>query len=127
MQSVLGGIASISLIVAGVGIINTMTVSVLERTKEIGTMKAIGARSYDVLMMFLSEAMITGLVGGATGAFFGFGLGRIIGNYVEISVNPSLRLGTYTVGFAVITSIISGIYPAWRAAKMNPVEALRHE
>src|SRR4030042_1837225 len=75
VQSVLGGIAGISLLVAGVSIVNTMTGSGLERTREIGTMKAVGAKSGDVLLMFLSEAMVTGLVGGAAGAAFGVLLG----------------------------------------------------
>jgi putative ABC transport system permease protein len=127
IQSVLGGIAGISLLVAGIGIINTMTVTVMERTKEIGTMKALGARSSDILFLFLNEAAITGLVGGTIGALFGFGLGRIIGSYVDINVTPTLSLGVFTVGFAMITSILSGIYPAWRASNLDPVEALRRE
>jgi len=127
IQSVLGGIAGISLLVAGIGIINTMTVTVMERTKEIGTMKAIGARSTDIMFLFLNEAAITGLVGGSIGAIFGFGLGIAIGRYVDISVTPTLSLGLYTVGFALITSVLSGIYPAWRASNLDPVEALRRE
>jgi putative ABC transport system permease protein len=127
IQSVLGGIAGISLLVAGVGIINTMTVSVMERTREIGTLKAVGAKSGDVLFMFLSEAMVTGVVGGAIGAAFGFLLGSVIGNFIELSVKPSMSLGLFVVGFAVVTSILSGLYPAWRASNLNPVEALRHE
>lgn len=127
IQSVLGGIAGISLLVAGIGIINTMTVTVMERTKEIGTMKAIGARSSDIMFLFLNEAAITGLVGGSIGAVLGFGLGIAIGRYVDISVTPTLSLGLYTVGFALVTSVLSGIYPAWRASNLDPVEALRRE
>ena len=127
IQSVLGGIAGISLLVAGVGIINTMTVSVMERTREIGTLKAVGAKSGDVLFMFLSEAMFTGVVGGAMGAAFGFLLGSLIGRIIELSVKPSMNLGVFVVGFAMATSILSGLYPAWRASNLNPVEALRHE
>jgi putative ABC transport system permease protein len=127
IQSVLSGIAGISLLVAGIGIINTMTVTVMERTKEIGTMKAIGARSSDIMFLFLNEAAITGLVGGSIGAVFGFGLGIAIGRYVDISVTPTISLGLYTVGFALITSVLSGIYPAWRASNLDPVEALRRE
>jgi len=127
IQSVLGGIAGISLLVAGVGIINTMTVSVMERTREIGTLKAVGAKSGDVLFMFLSEAMVTGVVGGAIGAAFGFFLGSVIGRFIDLSVKASMRLGLFVVGFAVATSILSGLYPAWRASNLNPVEALRHE
>lgn len=127
IQSVLGGIAGISLVVAGVGIINTMTVSVMERTKEIGTMKAIGAKSLDVLMMFLTEAMLTGMIGGAIGAGFGYLLAGVIGSFIDLDTSSSIMLGFEVVVFAVVTSIASGLYPAYRASNMNPVEALRHE
>jgi putative ABC transport system permease protein len=127
IQSVLGGIAGISLLVAGVSIINTMTVSVMERTKEIGTMKAVGAKGSDILFMFLSEAMVTGILGGAAGAGFGFILGGIVGGYIDLPVKPSLSLGAFVVGFAAMTAIVSGLYPAWRASNLSPVEALRHE
>jgi len=127
IQQVLGGVAGISLIVAGVGIMNTMTVSVMERVKEIWTMKAIGAKSKDVLIIFLFEALYTGVLGGVLGIVFGFGLGRVVCNYVGLPMTPSLGVGLLTVGFAVITSIVSGIYPAWRASTLSPVEALRSE
>ena len=127
IQSVLGGIAGISLLVAGVGIVNTMTVSVLERTKEIGTMKAVGAKSFDVLLMFLSEAMLTGMIGGALGAAFGFLLANVIGRFINLPTDSSLMLGAEVVLFAIVTSVASGMYPAYRASNMSPVEALRHE
>jgi putative ABC transport system permease protein len=127
IESVLGGIASISLLVAGVGIINTMTVSVMERTREIGTMKAIGAKNLDVLVLFLSEATITGIIGGTIGASFGFMLSRIVSNMIGLRTEPTITLGAMVVGFAVVTSILSGLYPAWRASNLSPVEALRHE
>jgi putative ABC transport system permease protein len=127
VQSVLGGIAGISLLVAGVGIVNTMTVSVLERTKEIGTMKAVGAKSLDVLFMFLSEAMLTGIIGGGLGAAFGFFLANVIGRFINLPTDASLILGAEVVLFAMVTSVVSGMYPAFRASNMSPVEALRHE
>lgn len=127
IEAVLGGIAGISLLVAGVGIVNTMTVSVMERTKEIGTMKAIGAKSSDILLLFISEAAITGIIGGGIGAGFGFILSRIISNFIGLKTSISISLWLFVVGFAAATSVISGLYPAWRASKMNPVEALRHE
>ncbi len=127
IQAVLGGIAGISLVVAGVGIVNTMTVSVLERTKEIGTMKALGAKSLEVLMMFLTEALLTGLIGGIIGAGFGFLLAQIIGRFIDLPTSSSLILGMEVVLFAIVTSVTSGLYPAYRASNMNPVEALRHE
>jgi len=126
IESVLGGVAVISLIVAGVGIVNTMTVSVSERTQEIGTMKAIGATNRDVLLLFQFEAMYTGLLGGILGSFLGYMLAKMIGNWVKlpISFNPVLVIGV--VFFAVVTSFLAGTGPAWNAAKLSPVEALRY-
>ena len=127
IQSVLGGIAGISLLVAGIGIVNTMTVSVMERTKEIGTMKAVGAQSFDIMLMFLSEAMLTGTIGGVLGAGFGFLLAALIGRFISLPIDSSLMLGAEVVAFAIVTSVVSGLYPAYRASNMSPVEALRHE
>jgi putative ABC transport system permease protein len=127
VQAVLGGIAAISLIVAGVGIINTMTISVMERTKEIGTLKALGAKSRDILMIFLTESVLTGIIGGLFGASLGFILSQIISQFVAVQAVTSLMLGFEVIGFAVLTSVLSGIYPAYRASHLSPVEALRHE
>jgi putative ABC transport system permease protein len=127
IEAVLGGVAAISLLVAGVGIVNTMTISVMERTREIGIMKAIGSKSTDVLLIFLSEAVITGLAGGALGAGLGFLLGNTIGNTIDMPVSLNPMLGVGVIAFAIITTVLSGLYPAWRAAKMHPVEALRAE
>ncbi len=127
IEAVLGGIAAISLIVAGVGIINTMTVSVSERTKEIGTMKALGAKSVDVLLIFLAESGYTGLAGGVLGGAFGFVLGITIGDFIGLPVSVNLDLWTMVVAFAILTSMVAGVWPAWSAAKLNPVDALRHE
>ena len=127
IEAVLSGIAAISLLVAGVGIINTMTVSVMERTREIGILKAIGAKSSDVLFMFLSEAVMTGIAGGTMGAVFGFMLSTFVGDYVGVTAEISINLGLITLLFAVITCVVSGLYPAWRASNLHPVEALRYE
>ncbi|HIH88803.1 TPA: ABC transporter permease [Candidatus Bathyarchaeota archaeon] len=127
IQAVLGGIAAISLVVAGVGIINTMTISVLERTREIGVMKAIGAKSRHVMMMFISEAILTGFIGGILGVLVGFSLSGVIGSVIGVTAVPSLTNGVLVTFFAVITTTLSGLYPAWRAANLNPVEALRSE
>lgn len=127
IEAVLGGVAGISLLVAGVGIINTMTISVMERTREIGIMKAIGSKSMDILLLFLSEAVITGIVGGTLGALIGLGLGQVIGQSIDMPVSSSPFLALGVIVFAMVTTSLSGLYPAWRAASMHPVEALRSE
>jgi putative ABC transport system permease protein len=127
IQAVLGGIAAISLIVAGVGIINTMTISVMERTREIGILKAVGSKNLEVIITFLTESIITGFLGGLIGSVSGFLLSYIVGNYIGIDAVLSINLGFLVVLFAVVTSTISGLYPAWRASNLNPVDALRNE
>lgn len=127
IQAVLGGIAAISMFVAGIGIVNTMAISVNERTREIGTLKAIGAKNTDVLFLFLSEALYTGLIGGLVGATLGFAIGKLVGNFIGLPVEINLMLGIGTMAFALFTSLVSGASPAWNAAKLNPVEALRRE
>jgi putative ABC transport system permease protein len=127
IQAVLGGIAAISMFVAGIGIINTMAISVSERTKEIGTLKAIGAKSVDVLLLFLSEALYTGFIGGLIGVGLGFTLGKMVGRYIGLPVEFNLMLAVGTIIFALFTSLISGASPAWNAAKLDPVAALRKE
>ena len=127
IEAVLGGVAGISLLVAGVGIINTMTISVMERTKEIGILKAIGSKSTDILLLFLSEAIMTGCLGGAIGAGLGLVLGHVIGNSIDMPVSTSPMLGLGVVAFAIVTASLAGLYPAWKASSMHPVEALRSE
>lgn len=127
INAVLGGIAAISLIVAGVTIINTMTISVMERTREIGVMKAIGATNKDVLFLFISESVVTGLVGGGLGVVIGFGLSTVIGGFIGLPPQITPDLAVTVTLFAIITCVISGVHPAWRASSLNPVEALRDE
>ena len=100
---------------------------IVKTIEEIGILKALGAQSKEILLLFLTEATITGLIGGILGAIFGFVLGNIVGDYINLPVSNSPILGALVVGFAVITSVLSGLYPAWRASNLHPVEALRYE
>lgn len=127
IEAVLGGIAAISLLVAGVSIVNTMTISVMERTREIGIIKAIGGKSNEILLLFITEATITGFVGGILGAIVGFIAGILVGNYIGLPVSTSYTLGMLVIAFAMITSILAGMYPSWQAANLHPVDALRYE
>ena len=138
VQSILGVIGGIALVVAGLGIANVMIVAVLERTREIGVLKAIGARRRDIRRLFLSESLIIGLVGGAVGLLGGYLAGVGIDAVVNYSIRqgggqgvtlfaltPWIALGA--IAFALAVALVSGIYPANRAAALNPVDALRHE
>ncbi|MFC1803974.1 ABC transporter permease, partial [Thermoproteota archaeon] len=127
IEAVLGGIAAISLLVAGVSIVNTMTISVMERTREIGILKSIGGKKNEILLLFITEASITGLLGGILGTITGFIAGIVVGNYIGLPVSTAPSLGVLVVGFAVITSILAGLYPSWQAANLHPVDALRYE
>jgi putative ABC transport system permease protein len=133
----LGGIAAISLLVAGIGIMNIMIVSLIERTREIGILKALGMKSRTVLYIFLTESVIIGLIGAVIGIISGWvlanvvalvlGRGGIIGSALTITpiLTPEVLLGA--LGFGVGVSVIFALYPAWRASKLKPVEALRYE
>lgn len=134
VQAVLVGIAAISLVVGGIGIMNTMYTSVLERTKEIGTMKAVGAKNSDILFLFLIESGLLGLVGGAIGIAMGVSLGKTA-EYIATSAlgTPLLQaaFSFYLIFGALMFSFfigsLSGILPALQAAKLKPAEALRYE
>ncbi|MBU3904839.1 MAG: ABC transporter permease [Nanoarchaeota archaeon] len=129
---VLAGIASISLVVAGVGIANTMLMSVMERTREIGIMKAIGATDYQIMEIFLIESGMLGFFGGLIGVIVGALMSAGISFYgssffIPINTSVSLGLAIFALSFSVLAGIISGVWPARKAAKMNPVDALRYE
>jgi len=121
------GVAAISLVVGGIVVMNIMLVSVTERTKEIGIRKAIGARRKDILTQFLIEAVTVTAIGGAIGVGTGFGLAYIISALIGFPLLVSVASAVLGVGVSSAVGIISGLWPAWRAAKLDPIEALRAE
>ncbi|RMF90544.1 MAG: ABC transporter permease [Methanobacteriota archaeon] len=132
IQVVFGGIAAVSLIVGGVGIANTMIMNVLERTKEIGIMKATGAKSIHVLRMIVVESGIIGIIGGGIGVLMGYVISLGINRAAEQYLGPNvlttavtMELALFALTFSFVVGIISGVYPAYRAAKLDPVVALR--
>ena len=127
MALLLGGIASISLLVGGIGVMNVMLVSVTERTSEIGIRKALGARTNSIMWQFLSEAGIITLIGGVIGIILGV-LGAIaICSALDIKASISAGTVFIATAFSCAVGIFFGIYPAKRAANLDPIEALRTE
>jgi len=134
IQFVLIGIAAISLFVGGVGIMNTMYTAVIERTREIGVMKAIGARNSDIMLIFLIESGTLGLVGGAIGIVLGIGLSKLV-EFIAINVWGTTLLKAYfpwylilgALAFSFLVGSASGLLPARQASKMKPVDSLRYE
>ena len=127
MTMMLGGIASISLLVGGIGIMNIMLVSVSERTREIGIRKAIGAKRRDVLLQFLIEAVVLSGVGGIIGIFAGLGLGKIISSLLSLAVSFSSSVMLLSFLFSLVVGVVFGVFPANKASKLNPIQALRYE
>ena len=130
----LSGIAAISLLVGGIGIMNTMYTSVVERTREIGVMKAIGARNKDIMLIFLIESGLLGLVGGILGVLLGMGAGKLVEFIALKSLGTDLLRVAFPayliigcLGFAFLIGAVSGTFPAWKASKTNVIEALRYE
>jgi len=121
------GIAGISLLVGGIGIMNTMLVSVTERTREIGTRMAVGAKRSDILLQFLWESMVLCLVGGVIGIAAGWIGSTIIASIAGWTAIVSFSAITLALGFATVVGLFFGIYPANKASKLDPVEALRYE
>jgi putative ABC transport system permease protein len=121
------GIAVISLIVGAVGIANIMLVSVTERTREIGIMKAVGARNRDVMQLFLSEAVLLGVSGAILGVPIGIAGGYVATWYAEISLTLAPGWFAVAVAVGILVGALAGLYPAWRAARVDPIDALRYE
>ena len=127
MTLLLAAIASISLLVGGIGIMNIMLVSVTERTREIGIRMAIGARGADVLTQFLVESIVMGILGGLVGLAVGYAGAKILGHFTgwETVISPIIMI--VSVGFSGAVGVFFGYYPARKAAALNPIEALRYE
>ncbi len=123
LSLLLGGIASISLIVGGIGVMNVMLVSVTERIKEIGIRKAIGAKRMDILMQFLIEALVLCLLGGVIGVVFGLGIGAVLGK-MGYTFSPSVQIVVIAFLSSAVIGTVFGIFPANKASKLNPIDAL---
>ncbi len=144
LQVLVVSIALISLFVGGLGIMNIMLVSVTERTREIGIRKAIGAKRVDILLQFLVEAILVTLLGGLLGVAIGWGITRVLERGLDWDINLLVASFSLSVsdsskylltpfwilvglGVSAVTGLVAGVYPAWRASRLDPIEALRHE
>ena len=123
----LAAIAGISLLVGGIGIMNIMLVSVTERTKEIGLRKAVGARGQDIMLQFIVEALVVSVTGGIIGLIFGVLIAGLVTLSGALTATVSLGSVALALGFSMAVGLFFGIYPARRAARLNPIDALRHE
>ncbi|HEX6641680.1 MAG TPA: FtsX-like permease family protein, partial [Thermoanaerobaculia bacterium] len=127
MTSLLGAVAGVSLLVGGIGIMNIMLASVLERTREIGVRRAIGATRRDIRSQFVIESFAISFLGGVAGIIIGIVLARIVAAYAGWPTVITISSLILSTGVSITVGLVSGIYPAARAAELNPVEALRYE
>ena len=127
LTAFLGAIAGISLVVGGIGIMNIMLVSVTERTREIGIRKAVGALKRDILVQFLLESVVLSVLGGLIGILLGWLISQAAGSLLDLEAVIDAGTVLMATSFAAVVGLIFGIYPAWRAAGLQPIEALRYE
>ena len=126
LSLMLGGIAGISLLVGGIGIMNIMLVSVTERTREIGIRKAIGAKRRDILLQFLIESVVISGMGGLLGLAFGYALMHVLETALGMTLRMSLSVAYLAIGFSMTIGVVFGLYPANKASKLRPIEALHY-
>ncbi|PWK15845.1 ABC transporter permease [Tumebacillus permanentifrigoris] len=127
MTTLLAGIAGISLLVGGIGIMNIMLVSVTERTREIGIRKAIGATRGAIMRQFLIESVMLSLLGGIIGIGLGIGIAKLVSQFSTLTTTISLSPILYAFFFSMMVGVVFGVYPARKAARLNPIDALRYE
>jgi putative ABC transport system permease protein len=121
------GVGAITLVVGGIGIMNIMLVSVTERTREIGVRRAIGARRRTVLLQFLIESSLVAAVGGTVGTALGLGVAQVVALVTPLAAAATWKAVALGVGFSAVVGLVFGSWPAWRASRLDPVEALRYE
>ena len=127
IQLALSVIAGISLVVGGIGVMNIMLVSITERTKEIGTRKALGATNSSIRLQFITESVVICVIGGIIGIILGIGLGTVAVKLMGYEASVSIESIIIAVGFSMAIGVFFGYYPANKAAKLNPIDALRYE
>jgi len=127
LTALLGAIAAVSLLVGGIGIMNIMLVSVTERTREIGIRLAIGARGREVLLQFLVEAIVLSMLGGVVGVLFGLGGAFAATHFLKLPFSPPCAMVLVAFGFSFMVGVFFGYFPARKAARLNPIDALRYE
>jgi putative ABC transport system permease protein len=124
---VLGCIACISLLVGGIGIMNVMLATVTERTREIGIRRALGARRYHIMLQFLVETVVLSVGGGILGILLGVSIPAFVEYFADMRTIVTFSAPILAFGISVSIGLVFGLYPAWQAANLDPVEALRHE
>jgi putative ABC transport system permease protein len=127
VESFLWAISGIAALVAGVNIVNTMLMSIMEREKELGVLRSTGWTQDDIITLIMTESVILGIAGGIIGVAFGAGVVEVVKRILDIPMLVDLTLAMNAMGFALAVGTLGGIYPAWRASRMNPLDAVRGE